>query len=265
MDTDCGLVSRFFEKVSLLRGPAQELDLVTEISSFFGSVAALDRNEAVYAASKPQVMTSEGVSAFFSSISELSTNVQMPSPIFNVWQVTGIDRNEVRNTSILAWTLNPRGSHGKGPSILNALLDRIRRGRPAEDKFFPFPRQVTHCLVVTEASPFADQANRVDILIDGIGFTAFVEVKVDAMPSADQVERYLALSAARANATGRTRYGVIFLAPRRTRSLPDLGPHVAQATWDDVGDAIRSCISSAQTSSFVDTILCDFANHVRNF
>jgi hypothetical protein len=265
MDTDHGLVSRFFEEVSLLRAPAQERDLVTEILSFFRSVAALDRNGAGHAVPKTRVMTSEGVSAFFSSIGDLSATVQMPSPIFNIWQVTGIDRNEVRNTSILAWTLNPRGSHGKGPGILNAFLDRIRRGRLPEDEFFPFPRQVAHCLVVTEASPFADQANRVDILVDGLGFTAFVEVKVGATPSADQVERYLALSAARANATGRTRYGVIFLAPRGTRSLPDLGPRVVQATWDDVGKAIRSCVSSAPTTSFVDTILYDFANHVRNF
>ena len=41
------------------------------------------------------------------------------------WDIAGIKREEVKNSAILAWLLNPKGSHGLGYSALNALLDKL--------------------------------------------------------------------------------------------------------------------------------------------
>ena len=132
-------------------------------------------------------LSSVEISAFLSAIASSPAAAQRPTPVFNIWKVVGLGRNEVRNTSILAWALDPRGSHGKGAAILNSLVTRVRRGKLPEEDLSPFPEEVTQCFVTTEAPAFADQANRVDILMDGPGFTAFVEAKIDAPPNAEQV------------------------------------------------------------------------------
>lgn len=134
-----------------------------------------------------------------------------------------------------------------------------------EDTSFPFPLEVTQCFVTTEASPFADQADRVDILMDGPGFTAFIEVKIDAAPDAQQVVRYLRLSEQRAKAMGCARHGVIFLAPSWANSFPNLAPGIVPATWDDVATAFLSSVALNPGDYVIDAVLRQFAAHVRDF
>jgi hypothetical protein len=43
----------------------------------------------------------------------------------NVWAIAGLKRNEVRNAAVLAWLLDPNGSHGLGHAVSCALLARI--------------------------------------------------------------------------------------------------------------------------------------------
>lgn len=40
--------------------------------------------------------------------------VQASAWNFDPWEVAGLGRDEIRNTSVLAWLLNPKGSHGMG-------------------------------------------------------------------------------------------------------------------------------------------------------
>jgi hypothetical protein len=39
-----------------------------------------------------------------------------------VWSVAGLKRSELRNAAVLAWLIDPSGSHGHGPAIIRGLL-----------------------------------------------------------------------------------------------------------------------------------------------
>jgi len=43
----------------------------------------------------------------------------------NLWKVAGLKRDEVRISSVLAWFLRHRGTHGQGDKLLVALVQRI--------------------------------------------------------------------------------------------------------------------------------------------
>ena len=44
----------------------------------------------------------------------------------NVWDASGLNRDELRCTRVLAWYLNPRGNHGCGDLIIKWLLSHIK-------------------------------------------------------------------------------------------------------------------------------------------
>jgi len=259
-------ISNFLGRVAALTAPAPPRASVAQTAAFLGAVGALRTAGAVEPSAPAARSVSPAViSTFLSAVATSSVVARRPTPAFDIWKVTGMGRSEVRNTSILAWALNPRGSHGKGAAILNALLARIRRGRLPEDVSFPFPPEVTQCFIMPEALAFADQADRVDILMDGPGFTAFIEVKVDAAPDAQQVMRYVQLSEQRAKAMGCARHGVIFLAPSWAKSFPNLAPRIVPATWDDVAAALLFSVALNPGDYVVDAVLRQFASHVRDF
>jgi hypothetical protein len=263
-DVDRAAISGFFDDIGTLTALPLPADIPAAMAAFFDAIESLKITGPTKPAKGSPGLTASDLMTFLTDMAELPANRQ-PTPTFNIWSVAGTGRNEVRNTSILAWALNPRGSHGQGPSVLNALMDIARRKSSATEDLFPFPPEVSRCSIRTEASPFSDQANRVDILADGPDFTAFIEVKIDAAPDPDQIRRYLRLSEARAAATGRSRYGVIFLAPHWARDLPYLGPRVATVTWRDVADAIAACIPPESEGQSADAALQQFTTHIRDF
>jgi hypothetical protein len=236
---------------------------VVDMAVFFGKIGGLHASHKARSAPARFVSTAS-VSEFLQTMVALPASAGRPTPTFDIWKVISLGRSEVRTTSILAWAMDPCGSHGKCADVLNALLNDVR---PKEDSSFPFPRWIEKCEVSTEEWYYEGQASRVDIVVEGSDFTTFVEVKVDAPPIVEQVKRYLMVSEARAKATGRARFGVMFLAPKRASSLPDLGPHVVSITWSDVARAVRSCIPQAQNSmaSAIDVVLGQFAAHVERF
>ncbi|MCW2488506.1 PD-(D/E)XK nuclease family protein [Candidatus Symbiopectobacterium sp. NZEC127] len=166
--------------------------------------------------------------------SRLSTPLQAVQPrvlSFDPWDVAGLKRKEVRNSAVLAWLLNPQGSHGFGTVPLYALLASIRT---AENQTFPaaFTR---FCRVRVESNPNGDSKNRVDIEIDADNFFVLIEVKIDAFEQKEQIERYCLEAEKRA--TKKRRWGVVFLTPqgRQPKSMRANNPHVISClSWNDL-------------------------------
>ena len=264
-DVDFASVATFFDQLENLMALSPIATNVAAMAAFFDAIVPTTIVVQTHPADALPTLSPADLNEFLAEMAELPAAARMPTPPFNIWDVTGIGRSEVRNTAILAWALNPRGSHDKGADVFNALLAHARKKPTVSTDGFPFPSQISRYSIRTEACPFSDQANRVDIVVDGSDFTIFIEAKIGAVPDADQVRRYLELSKARAAATGRARYGVIFLAPYWARSLPNLGPHVFTITWHDVADAILSCTSPSSSDHSADSALKQFADHIRSF
>ncbi|WP_323861581.1 PDDEXK-like family protein [Xenorhabdus doucetiae] len=164
---------------------------------------------------------------FFSNLSEPLKAVRNRSLFFDPWEVAGLKRKEVRNTSVLAWLLDPQGTHGFGDLPLKALLQIIRTSQKA---IFPvdFHR---YCRVQVETNPCGDSANCVDIEIDAGNFFLLIEVKIDAIEQDKQIERYCLDAEKRA---GERPWAVVFLTPHGKESLTlraDNNDHISCLSW----------------------------------
>ncbi len=116
----------------------------------------------------------------------------------NPWKVAGIGEDEVRNSFVLAWLINPRESHGLGTCVLESILAQVNRFsvKHGRSELPSSPGQF--CRVRTEISPNGDDSSRFDIEIEDENFYLVIEVKINAPESEGQVERYGRIAEAQA-------------------------------------------------------------------
>ncbi|WP_279205052.1 PD-(D/E)XK nuclease family protein [Obesumbacterium proteus] len=179
-----------------------------------------------------------GLTEFLSHLSEPLKVVQHRALSFDPWDIAGLGRKEVRNTAVLAWLLDPEGTHGFGRLPLQAFLREIRHNRN------DIPEDYLHyCWVRVETNPTGDNTNRVDIEIDADNFFLLIEVKIDAYEQPEQVARYC--SDARLRAMSRP-WAVIFLTPRGGKPLTcglDFKPEdVPCISWRHLATALESSL-----------------------
>ncbi|EKN4209738.1 PD-(D/E)XK nuclease family protein [Yersinia ruckeri] len=188
---------------------------------------------------KININTAE-LTEFLSQLSEPLKVVQHRSLSFDPWEVAGLGRKEVRNTAVLAWLLDPEGTHGFGRLPLQAFLRAIRHSRN------DIPEDYLHyCRVQVETNPTGDNTNRVDIEIDADNFFLLIEVKIDACEQPEQVARYC--SDARLRSMSRP-WAVIFLTPRGGKPLTcgsDFKPaDVPCISWRHLATILESSLQS---------------------
>jgi len=98
---------------------------------------------------------------------------------FNALWLFGIDRDEVKQSSFLAWLLNADASHGQGDVFLRAIIDACGLDIPLAD--------TRRYRVETE---FTGAESRIDVVVYRVGsFVIYLENKVDAPEQPDQVDR----------------------------------------------------------------------------
>jgi hypothetical protein len=175
--------------------------------------------------------------------------------LMQVWAVAGLKRNEVRNAAVLAWFLDPRGSHGFGPDILRRFLALAAEKAP---EWPTWSGDLATAHVCTEERPLGSERDRVDIAIDGEDFCFFVEVKIDAPEGRDQISRYLEALREKAQVLRKQHVGVIYLSSRPA-STPAQG--FTSLTWRHVA----KLLSEAPESGIAGALARQYAQHVRMF
>lgn len=147
------------------------------------------------------------LSAFFTDIEQPLDALQHGTFTFDPWEVAKLGRNEMRNSAVLAWLLDPHGNHGFGDLPLKSLLSAIR-----ECGNNRIPENFTrYCRVNVEKYPTGDTTNRVDIELDADNFFMLIEVKIDAYEQKDQISRYIGEAKKRAGAHP---WAVVYLTPQ---------------------------------------------------
>ncbi|MFM8333362.1 MAG: PD-(D/E)XK nuclease family protein [Candidatus Methylumidiphilus sp.] len=203
----------------------------------------------------------------------LDLTAAMPSArragfLCNPWEIASLKRDEVRNSSVLAWWLNPVGSHGYGDALLSSLLGWININHPSLN----LPATISNrCSVRVESSPDGDTRNRVDVEIDDQRFLLCIEVKIDAGEGRDQVLRYCQMAASRA---GGRPWALLFLTPQGRR--PEANParaendqqllekHVISLSWRQIAFHLEQAIKPF-ASGFVALLARAFCQHIRKF
>lgn len=162
----------------------------------------------------------------------------------NVWAVAGLRRNEVRNCAVLAWFLNPRGSHGAGATYLKAvmaLLPEVEAGGLEQAR------------LKTELRPQGSDRDRVDIVVELPERVIFIEAKIDAPEGLNQLARYR-------NAAARLHKAVSIIYLTRTAPV-DEHDGVHHLTWRQVARALTKASGPRQGQSLAN----QFSQHIGAF
>ena len=140
-------------------------DLTSSLRQFLDDFAKLQPSQVDQIKTEASPPDYRLLSNWLSSMRLPLDDVQSSAWNFDPWEVAGLGRDEVRNTSVLAWLLNPRGSHGMGSAVLQHLLSHINKQKSH------FPHSAGNfCNVRTEISPNGDLSDRLDIEIDASNF-----------------------------------------------------------------------------------------------
>jgi hypothetical protein len=199
--------------------------------------------------------TPRQLAATFASLHPPLRNSLESGDFLQVWSVAGLRRNELRNAAVLAWLLDPRGSHGHGTVILGGILSAAAEQIPS------WPLHGTDLSRVrahTEECPLGSDRDRVDIAIDGPDFVLFVEVKIDAVEGKHQLCRYAEAARDKAHAWRKEHALVIYLSPRPPAHLP---PGVAWLTWRD----IARVLAGVSPNGINGWLVHQFARHIGSF
>lgn len=207
-------------------------------------------------------MSSDKARQLFEGMREPLDQARTRGGFLNIWSVTGIRRKELPNAAVLAWMIDPRGSHGHGSLCLSALLTMVAK----KSAFDLSDGDLGSARVQAEERPLGSDRDRVDIVVETPRLLLFLEVKIDAMEGQAQLSRYVQsaaqLAAVRAVHDARLakKTLTVFLSPRKpTETLPQ----VVHVTWSDLARALQA---AARHSTGISRLLIDsFATHIRAF
>jgi len=204
------------------------------------------------------VFDTGALSQWFQSMGKPLTDAKRSGQLCDPWAIAGLKRDEVRNSGVLAWLLNPRGTHGFGGVALEALLKTLNG----------FPTDVSRSVVRTEDSPDGDFGNRVDIVVDDPGFYLMIEVKIGAPEGTEQLFRYAMV--AQQLHRGRP-FAILYLTPQgcMPKTAGNFEDRVVAVSWRQLARVIGSGLLSHQkggTAERVTHLLAEqFLRHVSRF
>lgn len=176
----------------------------------------------------------------------------------NAWRAAGVGTDEMRNSRVVRWLLDRFEDHGQGAAILVAMLRHLKRTDLADlAAVHPYWTRVETC-------PFGEQENRIDIEIESPHFLIFIEVKVRAAETGDQLERYLDLVAAKA-AAEQKRWALIFLTPTGRQATSErLRDKIIPFSWRQLARILNEHVrDEGLRNTVAGTLLLQYAEHAR--
>jgi hypothetical protein len=252
-------LNSFFKEYQRLEKAAQH-SLMVEMASYFEVFEAISKKHAIEAVDKVKQAPSfspDQYHTFFSEFKPLYLSEKRRGAEMNVWQQSGLKRNEVRNTAVLAWWLDPQGDHGLGDLLIRRFLMCLPSAQC---------KKISNALekgvrVQTESLPLGEKENRIDIEIQGPELLLFIEVKINAGEGRDQLARYQALIERKKKLYGPQQSGIIYL----TRYQQDIGSSVVKnITWAQLADSLRTATIPVE-ARLTQALLLQFCDHIETF
>jgi hypothetical protein len=182
----------------------------------------------------------------------------------NVWEVSGLKHDEVRNTAVLAWWLDKSESHGLGSRLLKQIItDHLN----ADDQVTMKACDKNTYQVRCESLPLRELENRIDIEIVTDTILMFWEVKINAPEGkgGQQLVTYKDLLSRKAGtiATNQQSY-LIYL----TKQKADLKSGVHSLTWSEVRESfltVHRKLMSGKKENFNTKLLYQYCQFIERF
>ncbi len=238
-------------------------DLTSSLRQFLDDFAKLQPSQVDQIKTEASPPDYRLLSNWLSSMRLPLDDVQSSAWNFDPWEVAGLGRDEVRNTSVLAWLLNPRGSHGMGSAVLQHLLSHINKQKSH------FPHSAGNfCNVRTEISPNGDLSDRLDIEIDAANFYLIIEVKIAATEGYEQLNRYGRLAETQ---KAHRPWALMYLTPRKKKAKTgsNYTDSIINTSWDEIARIIEKSIPKPPETPnkswyAANHAVVSFAKHIRN-
>lgn len=234
-------------------------DLGKQLSDFLVNWQSIVGNQDVDVAAAVTVIDSRQLQNFISDMTPFLAALRAErrnGNAANIWEVSGLKRDEVRISSVLAWFLDSYGEHGQESALLSGLLNSIK-DMPEN---FPSSKVVSSSpyWVNVETCPSGDKCSRVDIEIEGDKFLLFIEVKIDAVETNNQLDRYLEIGEVK---SGNRPWGIIFLTPSgckpKVSTIAKKDSRIVCMSWRNIskvfyahGQALPLCFSQSLLYQF---------------
>ena len=173
----------------------------------------------------------------------------------NVWQTAGLKHDEVRNSKVLQWFLNPNGNHGQSDALLKQFITLL----PIE--FQNLDTQSSR--VIAESCPLGEGTERVDIEVDAQHFLLFIEIKINAYEGQEQLNRYLNIAQRKAH---NRPWMVVYLTNQP--QLPVMHrnkQNLIAISWHQVAKVFLQYSKQAETHNRSAWLVQQFAEHIQAF
>lgn len=203
---------------------------------------------------------------FFDSAFEIISDSNFGVEGLDPWRVAKLGFDEVRNTSVLAWMLNPRGSHSLGALAIYSFLSLTTEAIPLTNVDFKRIKVRTE-----QYLDVGSNRNRADIIIECPQFFLVVEVKVRHVEGDSQLARYGEFADQRAgNRPWAMAYLSVSGSPAETAG--SWNQKVVNISWRDLAGSIATQLRRhrSQSDGSFDSLLANwlfetFLNHVSKF
>lgn len=269
----------------------------TNISSFLGQWAQLKKQEKslpepaldqrlkqfIHQWRSRTQLTPESLTSMLTALDAPFSALRASGAWIDVWGLAGIGQDEVKNTRVLSWLLDAKGSHGMGSVFLEALLAAsTSKGKVQSPVQHYFSNRtsvspVENYAVRNEVSYGESGENRLDIEIEGRHFYLVVEVKINASEGNAQLQRYVQDAQRRC----RERPWALIYLTRNSKKLSIHHAHesddvetarkngyVIECTWTEFVKHAMSGINSTSSSDFNNCskfVISSFLKHIKGF
>lgn len=185
----------------------------------------------------------------------------------NVWAISGLKHDEVRNTAALAWWLDKSESHGLGSRLLKQIItDHLN----ADDEVTIKACNDNTYQVRCESLPLRELENRIDIEIVADDFLMFWEVKINAPEGkkGQQLITYKELLSRKADTIVTNQQSYLIYLTKQKADLEHLGSDVLSLTWSEVRESfftVYSELISANVNNFSTKLLYQYCQFIERF
>lgn len=201
---------------------------------------------------EPEAHSLDDYTRIFSNFADLH---RKPGQLVsNIFELCGLNRDEVRNCRVLAWWLDKSADHGLGRRFLEKMF--VTANKPVEKSLTKYDTDSNYS-TRTEICPNGDNSDRVDIVCESAKLLVYIEVKIDSTEHSSQTQRYYNRLLHNA---GDRQFALFFISP----NTPPTNDKARFISWKQIGEIAKDLANEAQ-SNYVKQLLDQYSNFIRNF
>lgn len=197
----------------------------------------------------------EKYAQFSDSFSELFAKDVFSGSEINVWTISGLKDDEVRNTAVLGWWLDKNANHGLG----SILLQQVISDHLGADQMVLDSCEIQNYELRCESLPLRELENRIDIEIVADDFLMFWEVKINASEGkkGKQLKAYYELLKRKSKMSNTVQMSYLIYLTKSHKDLSGREEEVITLTWADIRYSFLNVYDelSAEYSSHLPTQL----------